>query len=71
MPIMLLHTLSDILKAVAMTFSTAALKISFCVGILNLVKENVVIGTHLNPDISLLCWQRLTGFYSVIQGIPQ
>ena len=57
MPIMLFNTFSDILKSVTMVFPTAALKISFCVWILDLVKENIVIDPHLNPYVSFLYGQ--------------
>ena len=53
---MLFNTFSDILKSVTMVFPTAALRISFCEGILDLVKENIVICPHLNPYISFLRW---------------
>ena len=53
---MLLYTFSDILKAIAMAFPPTALRISFCEGILDLVKENIVICPHLNPYISFLHW---------------
>ena len=71
MPIMLFNTFSDILKSVTMILPPATLRIFFCIGILDLVKENVVIDSHLNPYLSVLGRQCLTGFYGIIQGISQ
>lgn len=71
MPIMLVNTFSDILKSITMVLPPTALRISFCVGVLNLVKEYVVIDPHLNAYVSFLYGQRLTGFYGIIQSVSQ
>ena len=65
MPIMLLNTFLDILKSVTMILPPAALRIFFCVGILDLVKENVVIDPHLHPYVSFFYGQRHSHLQSI------
>ena len=54
MSIIFFNTFLDILEPITMFFSTTTLRIFFGVGILNLVKENVVVDSHLNPYVAFL-----------------